>query len=140
MSLFIAMLLLPLLLVLGMLVMNSSFLGLKIIDTRVMQGESNLILNSAAQHILDQKDNAQHFAAAVSSSTFTSSLFTDVDGSVTLNGELTCRRRMQASGSNFKCKYIQLDLKHAYGRETAGGAKWALNSMGVGVEQPIIVE
>lgn len=137
----IAMLILPLLLVLGMLVMSSSFLGLKIIDTRVMQSESNIILSGAAQEILTQKDSAQRFAAALSSSTFTSTLFDDdVDGSVTLNGELNCRRRMQASGSNFKCKYVQLDLKHAYGREMASGVKMAVNSMGVGIEQPIIVE
>ena len=140
MALFIAMLILPLLLVLGVLVMSNSFLGLKIIDTRVMQGESNIILDGAARDILHQSDSAQVFAAALSSSTFSSALFTDVKSTVELNGELNCKRRMQASGSNFKCKYLQVNLNHSYGREMTGGAKWAVNSMGLGVEQPILVE
>lgn len=140
MALFIAMLILPLLLVLGALLISSSFLGLKIIDTRVMQGESNIILDGAAQEILHQSDSAQLFAAAQSSSSFSSALFTDVSSTVELQGELNCKRRMQASGSNFKCKYLQINLDHAYGREMADGAKWAVNSMGLGVEQPIIVE
>lgn len=140
MALFMVMLILPLLLVLGVLLMSNSFLGLKIIDSRVMQGESNIILDGAAQELLLRNDSAQAFAAALSSSTFSSALFTDVSSTVTLNGELNCRRRMQASGSNFKCKYLQVNLNHSYGREMAGGAKWAVNSMGLGIEQPIIIE
>lgn len=139
MALFIAMLILPLLLVLGVLIMSNSFLGLKIIDTRVMQGESNIKLNGAAQHILQQTNSAATFAAALDSQTISSTLYGDVNGTVSLQGELNCRRRMQASGSNFKCKYLQLNLDNSYGREKAG-VKWALNSMGLGVEQPIIVE
>ncbi|MCG6201140.1 hypothetical protein [Psychromonas antarctica] len=139
MALFIAMLVLPLLLVLGVLVMNHSFLGLKIIDTRVMQGESNLKLTGAAQDILHQTGSATKFAEALPSASFTSSLFGEVNASVDLQGELNCRRRMQASGSNFKCKYLQLNLNHAYGREQTG-VRWAINSMGLGVEQPIIVD
>ena len=139
-ALFIVMLILPLLLVLGMLLMSNSFLGLKIIDTRTMQGESNIALDGAAHEILQQSNSAQAFAAALSSSTFSSALFSDVKSTVELNGEVNCKRRMQASGSNFKCKYLQLNLNHSYGREMAGGAKWAVNSMGLGVEQPIIVD
>jgi len=139
MALFIAMLILPLLLVLGVLIMSNSFLGLKIIDTRVMQGESNIKLNGAAQHILQQTGSAATFAAAVDSESIPSALYDDVNGTVSLQGELNCRRRMQASGSNFKCKYLQLNLDNSYGREQAG-VKWAVNSMGLGVEQPIIVE
>lgn len=140
MALFIAMLILPLLLVLGVLVMNSSFLGLKVIDTRAMQAESNIILDGAAHDILHQSDSGQAFAAALSSSTFSSALFTDVNSTVQLNGELNCKRRMQASGSHFKCKYLQVNLNHSYGREIAAGVKRAVNSLGLGVEQPILVE
>ena len=140
MALFIAILLLPLILSLGVLVMNNSFLGLKIIDTRSMQGGSNIVLDGAAYDILHQENSAQTFAAALSSSTFSSALFTDVNASVTLEGELNCKRRMQASGSNFKCKYLQINLQHAYGREMADGDKWAINAMGLGIEQPIISE
>ena len=140
MALFIAMLILPLLFVLGMLVVSSSFFGLKIIDTRVMQGESNLTLNGAAYDILHQSDSAQIFAAALSDSTFSSALFDDVKGTVELKGELNCKRRMQASGSNFKCKYLQINLNHSYGRMKENGSRWAVNAMGLGIEQPIIVE
>ncbi|MCW8994454.1 MAG: hypothetical protein OQK77_01430 [Psychromonas sp.] len=140
MALFIAMLILPLLLVLGVLVMSNSFLGLKVIDARSMQSESNIILDNAAYDILHQSDSAQIFAAALSSSTFSSARFSDVSGTVQLNGELNCKRRMKASGSHFKCKYLQVNLSHSYGREMADGAKWAVNSMGIGIEQPIIVE
>ena len=140
MALFIAMLILPLLLVLGVLVMNNAFLGLKIIDTRFMQGESNIILDSAAHDILHQSDSGQAFAAALSSSTFSSALFTDVNSTVELKGELNCKRRMQSSGSHFKCKYLQVNLNHSYGREKAAGVKRAVNSMGLGIEQPILVE
>lgn len=140
MALLIAMLFLPLLLVLGILVMNNSFLGLKIVDTRVMQSESNISLNGGAQDILQKSGNAQLFAAATDSAVFTSDRFSDVSGDVTLNGELNCRRRMQASGSNFKCKYLQVNLQHEYGREQMNGTRRALNFMGLGVEQPIIVE
>jgi type IV pilus assembly protein PilX len=139
-ALFIAMLILPLLLVLGVLVMNNSFLGLKIASSRAMQGESNITLDGAAYDILHQSDSAQIFASALSSSTFSSALFNDVNSTVTLNGELNCKRRLQASGSNFKCKYLQVNLTHSYGREKADGVKWAINAMGLGVEQPIIVE
>lgn len=139
MALFIAILILPLLLVLGVLVMSNSFLGLKIIDTRVMQSTSNISLHGAAQDILSLSGSAQGFAAATDNSTFSSQRFSEVTGTVTLNSEINCKRRMQASGSNFKCKYLQLNLAHSYGREVAG-AKWAVNAMGLGVEQPIIVE
>jgi len=139
-ALFTAMLILPLLLVLGMLLISNSFLGLKIADSRAMQGESNLVLDGAARDILRQTDSGQAFAAALSSTTFSSPLFSDVSSTVQLQGEMNCKRRMQASGSHFKCKYLQLNLNHSYGRQKSGGAKWAVNSMGLGVEQPLLVE
>lgn len=136
MALFIAMLILPLLLVLGVLVMSNSFLGLKIIDTRVMQSESNIKLDSAAQQILAETSPTA-FAAAEDDDVFASG---DVSGKVSLQGELNCRRIIKTSGSNFKCKYLQLNLDHSYGRAVTGGGKSALNSMGLGIEQPILAE
>ena len=134
-ALFIAILILPLLLVLGVLVMSSSFLGLKMVDARVLQGESNIFLNSAANEILYRSSSAQSFANATTSSVFT---YGDVSSEVELNGEINCKRRMKASGNNFKCKYIQVNFVHSFGREKENGAKWAENGMSVGIEQPII--
>jgi type IV pilus assembly protein PilX len=134
-ALFIAILILPLLLVLGVLVMSNSFLGLKMVDARVLQGESNIFLNSAANEILQRSSSAQSFASATTSSVFT---YGDVSSEVELNGEINCKRRMKASGDNFKCKYIQVNFVHSFGREKESGAKWAENAMSVGIEQPII--
>ncbi len=134
-ALFIAMLILPLLLVLGVLVMSNTFLGLKMIDARVMQGESNILLNSAAAEIMHRSGSAQSFASATSNTVFS---YGDVTSAVELNGEINCKRRVKASGNNFKCKYLQVNFEHSFGRTQAGGAKWALNAMGVGIEQPII--
>lgn len=134
-ALFIALLILPLLLVLGVLVMNSSFLGLKMIDARVLQGESNIFLNSAANQVLHRSSSAQSFASAAEGTQFS---YQDVTGSVQLNGEISCKRRVKASGNNFKCKYLQVNFEHSFGREKKSGAKWALNEMSVGIEQPII--
>ncbi len=138
-ALFVAMLILPLLLVLGVLVMNSSFLGLKMVDARVMQGESNIILNSAAADIMQQSDAAAAFAQATDNSTFSSNIDGEVTSTVKINGELNCRRRMQASGHNFMCKYLELQLNHKFGRDVGAGKTSAQNVMGLGVEQPIIV-
>lgn len=140
MALVVAMLILPLLLVLGVLLMNGAFLGLKMTDSRVMKNESNIILNSAASEIMNQPSNAQAFAEALSTTSFTSRQYPDAIISVQLQNEISCRRRIQASGNNVKCKYLQVDLKHAYGREKNDGSKWAKNTLGVGVEQPIIAE
>lgn len=137
MALFIAMLILPLLLVLGVLVMSNAFFGLKMIDARVMQGESNILLNSAATEIMNRASIATSFATASTNTVFT---YGDVTGEVTLNGEVNCKRRMKASGNNFKCKYLQVNFEHAFGRVKEGGAKWASNVMGVGIEQPIIAD
>ncbi|PKF61219.1 hypothetical protein CW745_11340 [Psychromonas sp. psych-6C06] len=134
-ALFIAMLILPLLLVLGVLVMSNSFLGLKMIDARVLQGESNILLNSAANEILHRSGTAQSFASATTNTIFS---YGDVSSNVELNGEINCKRRMKASGNNFKCKYLQVNFVHEFGRTKSGGAKWAQNAMSIGVEQPII--
>ncbi len=140
-ALFIAMLILPLLLVLGILVMNNSFLGLKMVDARVLQGESNILLNSAASDIMHSTNIAASFAAATDDQVFTSNKAGGiVTGKIEINGELNCRRRMQASGSNFKCRYLELELVHDFGRNTSAGTKAAKNVMGLGIEQPIIVD
>jgi len=146
MMLFIVMLILPLLLVLGSLLMGNTFLGLKVVDSRVMKVESNMILEGAARDILNATDSPQVFAAVLdSATTLKSDLFKDVTTMVDLNGESNCKRRMNASGTNnFKCKYLQVNLNHRYGRETgektdAGdNITWAVNSMGQGIEQPLI--
>ncbi len=134
-ALFIAMLILPLLLVLGVLVMSNSFLGLKMIDARVLQGESNIRLNSAAAEIMNRSSSAQSFASATNSSEFS---YEGVTGGVETLGEINCKRRVKASGNNFKCKYLQVNFIHQFGRTKEGGAKWAENAMSVGIEQPII--
>ncbi|MDA7745768.1 hypothetical protein N8878_00355 [Psychromonas sp.] len=140
MALVIALIILPLLLVLGVLLMNNAFLGLKVIDSRAMQGESNIILNGTASDIMNTPGSAKAFAEATENTTFDSLQYPEANSSVQLLGEINCRRRMDASGSVFKCKYLQVDFKHAYGREKNDGSKWAQNVLSVGVEQPIIVE
>lgn len=134
-ALFIAMLILPLLLVLGVLAMSNSFLGLKMIDARVLQGESNILLNSAANEILNRSDSTQIFANATDSTTFS---YGDVTSNIELSGEVDCKRRINASGNSFKCKYLQINFEHSFGRVKDNGTKWALNAMSIGVEQPII--
>ena len=136
-ALFIAMLILPLLLVLGVLVMSNTFLGLKMIDARVLQGESNILLNSAASEIMNRSSSAQSFASATQNTVFT---YGDVSSDVELIGEINCKRRMKASGNNFKCKYLQVNFIHSFGRVKEGGGKWAENAMSVGIEQPIIAD
>jgi hypothetical protein len=137
-ALFIAMLILPLLLVLGVLVMSNTFLGLKMIDARVQQGESNILLNSASSEIMHRSGSAQSFANATDSTIFSYGEVTT--SSVDLNGEINCKRRMKASGNNFKCKYLQVNFEHLFGREKESGAKWAVNALSVGIEQPIIAD
>jgi len=136
-ALFIAMLILPLLLVLGILVMSNSFLGLKMIDARVMQAESNIVLNNAASEIMNRPSSSTSFASATTNTVFT---YEDVTGEVELNGEVSCKRRVKASGNNFKCKYLQVNFEHPFGRVKEGGGKWATNAMGIGIEQPIIAD
>lgn len=138
MALVIAMIILPLLLVLGTMLMSNAFLGLKVTDSRVMKNESNMILNGAADDILNQTGVASTLAEAVDSTTFTSTQFPTATTSVELQEEVSCRRRVQASGTNFSCKYLQINFNHAYGRAKDDGTTWAQNSLGVGVEQPII--
>lgn len=140
MALVIAMIILPLLLVLGVLMMNNAFLGLKIIDSRVEKNTSDIILNGMASEVMNQPGNAKAFAEALSSTTFTSTQYPEASSSVELHSEINCRRRIQASGNNFKCKYLQVNFEHAYGREKVDGNKWASNTLSVGVEQPIISE
>jgi len=137
MALFVAMLMLPLILVLGVLAMNNSFLGLKMIDARVLKGESDILLNSATNELLNRTDSAAAFANATNTTTFS---YGDVNSTVELNGEIDCKRRINASGTNFKCKYVQVHFEHSFGRQQENGVKWALNTMSIGVEQPMLSE
>jgi len=141
MALVIAMMILPLLLVLGGLLMNSAFLDLKVIDSRVMQNESNMILNGTASAMISDSGSPTLFANAVEGNIVsTSDEFSGASSTVQLLGEMKCHRKMQASGSNFKCKYLQIDFKHAYGRAKSADSKWAENALSIGVEQPIFAE
>ncbi len=115
--------------------MSNTFLGLKMIDARVLRGESNILLNSAATEIMNRSSSAQSFASATDGAVFS---YEGVNGSVETLGEVNCKRRMKASGNNFKCKYLQVNFVHQFGRTKEGGAKWAENAMSVGIEQPII--
>jgi len=134
-ALFIAMLILPILLTLGVLAMSNSFLGLKMVDARVLRGESDLLLNSAADEILSRTTSAATFANATNATTFT---YGEVTAEVELGSELECKRSMNASGNAFKCQYLQLNFTHQFGRQKQDGVKWASNVMSVGVEQPVI--
>jgi len=146
MALLIAMLILPLILVLGILMVNNSFFGLKIVDSRVMKNESNMTLNGAADELISQTSTGDF--ATPEGKSFDVSEFDGVSIEVeTLNvntstntNETDCGRTVQASGNNIKCRYLQLDLTHAFGREKVDGGKWAENKLSVGIEQPVFSE
>jgi type IV pilus assembly protein PilX len=105
------------------------------INARVLLDGSNIILNSAANEILNRSGSAELFANATSNTTFS---YGDVNANVELNGEVNCKRRVKASGIDFKCKYLQVNFEHYFGREKESGSKWAKNVMSVGIEQPIL--
>jgi len=133
------MLVLPLLLTLGVLAMSNSFLGLKMIDARVLQSESNVFLNSAATEILGRVTSAETFSNATDNTTFSYGVDdAEVIADVELDNEVDCKRRVQASGNTFKCKYLQVNFTHLFGRQKKDGVKWATNVMSVGIEQPVI--
>lgn len=140
MALIIAMMILPLLLALGVLLMNNSFLGLKVIDTRVMQNESNMVLLGSANELIEDVDSPTTFANVEEGDELTSEKFDNSTATVQLLGESACKRSLNASGSSIQCKYIQVDFQHSYGRSIDADNKWAENTLSVGVEQPIFAE
>lgn len=134
-ALFSALLILPLLLALGLVVMTNTFLGMKMTDARVLQGGSNIILNSAATEIMNRSGSAQSFASSTNGTIFS---YKSVTGSVEGYGEINCKRRIKASSNNFKCRYLQVNFEHSFGRVKTDGTRWAINTMSVGIEQPVI--
>jgi len=160
MALIMAMLILPLLFALGVLVMNNSFLGLKVVDTRVMQNESNMILNGSANELMGDSGSQTLFASFEETDEVDAEdeanedlpifefekLEFDADDNNEVNlsmeslGEMACKRTMKASGSNIQCKYLQLNFEHDYGRARDATTKWAKNRLSLGVEQPIFTE
>lgn len=138
-ALVIALLILPLLLVLGVVAMNSSFFGLKMVDARVLKNESNILLKSASNEILTRSTSELAFSSESSgSSTFS---YGDVDATITpKNDDVPCKRSTQASSIDYECKYLQVDFTHSFGRVKKDGKKWAENAMSVGIEQPYIAE
>ena len=166
MALIMAMLILPLLFALGVLVMNNSFLGLKVIDTRVMQNESNMILNASANEVMGDSgsqtlfgnfedrsgENVEDEVDAEDEANEDQPIFefeklefdeddnNEVNLSMESLGEMACKRTMEASGSNIQCKYLQLNFEHDYGRARDATTKWAKNRLSLGVEQPVFAE
>jgi len=137
----VAMLILPLLLVLGVLAMNSSFFGLKMVDARAVRGESNILLHSASNEILDRPNSELGFASATTTTSNTFS-YEDVEATVVVNSDVgvPCKRSANASSIDFECKYLQVDFVHTFGRMKTNGKKWAENAMSVGIEQPYIAD
>jgi len=142
MALFIAMLILPLLLVLGGLAMNSSLLGLKMVDARVLLGESNILLTNSSIEILNRSNDTLSFANATTNTTDTPDFtYGDVEAYIEVDDEgSTCKRSYDASAIDFECKYLQVNFIHAFGREKENGTKWAENGMSVGIEQQVLAD
>lgn len=136
MALVIAMIFLPLLLVLGTLLMSNAFLGLKVTDSRVMKNESNMVLNGAADDILNQSGVESTLVAATDDTTVSSTQFPTITSSVDLQQEGNCTRTGAATETSIKCVFLQINLNHDYGRAKDDGTTWAQNTLGVGVEQP----
>ena len=139
-ALFVAMMILPMILLMGIVSVTGSFMDLKMIDARISHHESRINLNSTASHIINTPNVSTSFAVATTGSVFRSDKFAHSDATAELLGESTCKRRKNAFGDNFKCKYIDLTLSERYGRTNQGGHQWGENMLSVGIELPFFSE
>ncbi len=135
MALLIAMMILPMLILMGFVSISGSFIDLKMIDARISHHESRINLDSTATHIIATPNIASSLAQATDGTVFSSAVFTGSAATAKVLGESTCKRRKNASGDNFQCKYINLELSERYGRTNSSGQKWGKNKLSVGVEQ-----
>ncbi len=136
-ALFVAMIILPVLVVLGLMLLGGSFLDLKMTDARASLDGSNITLNAASVDLLSA-GSATPFASAANGTVLSSDSFEDVVSVVdSVSAELDCRRDYNPNG-NGKCLYLDVKLSHSFGRKKSNGKKWGTNRMGLGVEQPLL--
>ncbi len=115
-------------------------MDLKMIDARISHNASRIKLDSTAKHIIATKNIASSFAQATTGTVFTSSVFTDSAATAKLLGDFTCKRRKNANGDNFNCRYLDLQLSERYGRFNQNAQRWGENVFSVGIEQPYFSE
>lgn len=135
-ALFVAIIILPMLVVLGVMLLSSASMDLKMSDARGTLDSSNMYLTAASTEIL----TTIQFASVNVGTNFQPVQFSDVSGSVTtISGELPCKRSKKANGNNsFKCQIVDTKLSHNFGREKADGDQWGINRLGLGIEQPLL--
>lgn len=134
-ALFVVIIILPMLVVLGVMLLSSSSMDLKMSDARGTLDGSNISLTAASIEIL----TTTKFASASVGTAFSSARFT-VNGTVqAISGEIDCKRRKDTNGNTFKCIMVDTQLSHDFGREKNNGLRWGINRLGVGFEQPLLV-
>ncbi|WP_028864171.1 hypothetical protein [Psychromonas aquimarina] len=145
--LFFVLITLPMLVVLGLMLVENSSVDLKMVDARVVRNESNIKLTAAAADMFASIKSPASFALATTGAEFSSARFSDAVGTVTVKDDTapvkyetgkTCKRSKNASGNDFQCLYLEVKFVHKFGRERADETHWGSNAMGVGVEQPYI--
>lgn len=140
MVLFITLMILPMLILMGLVTMSGSMIDLKMIDARISHNESRLNLDATAKHITSIPANHNTFIQAINGTVYSSAVFTASDATTEVLGEVTCKRRKNANGENFNCKYLNLSLSERYGRHNNNDVPWGRNVLSIGIEQPYFAD
>lgn len=145
-ALFVALIILPMLVVLGLMLLGSSFMDLKMSDARGTLDNSNMRLTSASIEILNNsgsfasESSATIFAKVVVDDTLESASFPEISGVVLATSALLpCARTRDVDLSKYKCRYVDMQLEHGFGREKTDGTQWGVNRLGLGVQQAVLV-
>ncbi|WP_019615576.1 hypothetical protein [Psychromonas ossibalaenae] len=136
--LFFVLITLPMLVVLGLMLVENSSVDLKMVDARVVRNDSNIRLTSAASALLTSIKTPSLFANAENGEGISEPVPLDVSNVVTVKSEVNCMRRKDANGDDFQCRYLEVKFTHQFGREKKDSSRWGSNSMAIGVEQPHI--
>ncbi len=141
MIMFIALITLPLIAVLSTTLLGNSFYDMKLVNARSSHYQSNIELYSASRDILAAPNSDIKLANATNSTTFTSTLYSDVETATQINGELDCKRSKKANDNKIKCRYVEVSFAHRFGKaRKSDGKKWGLNQLNVGIEQLVFSE
>ena len=139
-----ALILLPILSTLGIFLLSSASSDLRMTGARHDHNDSRIILNSVAKEFMTDITHLNKFKGATDSTRFNSTLFVDSDGNANVSANTTlfanvdCKRRRPANTNDLKCKYMELNLSHQFGRAKNSTEKWGRNNLGLGVEQPLL--
>lgn len=145
-ALFVVLIILPMLVVLGLMLLGSSFMDLKMSDARGMLDNSNMRLTSASIEIVSDlggfasESSATKFAKVIVDDDISPTYIQGVNGTVLATSALLpCERVRKVNLSKYKCRYVDIQLEHNFGREKTDGTQWGVNRLGLGVQQPVLV-